>query len=108
MIDSLVPILYKAAMALENKNTPATKESANTLYIHWDYHPHGLQRGALHKIFNDTLSQSLDFTKMQVAISRPKNLRDALTRTELSLPNNFDLNEVIEGLRSSDRSDGSV
>jgi hypothetical protein len=45
---------------------------------------------------------------MQVAISRPKNLRDALTRTELSLPNNFDLNEVIEGLRSSDRSEGSV
>jgi hypothetical protein len=83
-------------------------ESAYTLYIHWDYHPHGLQRGAIHKIFNDTLSQSLDYIKMQVAISRPKNLRDALTRTELSLPNNFDLNEVIEGLRSSDRSDGSV
>jgi len=106
-IEHLAPLLLKAAKTLDNKQTRPCNENNNTLYIHWGYHPHGLQWTVIRKIYNDTLSQSVDYDKMQVAISRPRNLRDTLTRTELSLPNDLNLNKIIEHLRSQQPNDNS-
>jgi hypothetical protein len=103
----LAPLLLKAAETLDNKQTCPLNENDNTLYIHWGYQPHGLHRAVIRKIYNDTLSQSLDYDKMQVDISRPRNLRDALTCTELSLPNALNLNKIIEQLHSQQLNDNN-
>lgn len=64
------------------------------LYIHWQYHPNGIQRHTLREIYNATLEACNPFQKgMIVAMSRPKNLREMLTRTRLQEP---------EGERASD------
>ena len=65
-----------------------------SLYLHWEYHPNGIQRQRLRAIFKETLEACNPFKQgMIVAMSRPKNLRDLLTRTTLQEP---------EGERASD------
>ena len=65
-----------------------------SLYLHWEYHPNGIQRQTLRAIFKETLEACNPFKQgMIVAMSRPKNLRDLLTRTTLQEP---------EGERASD------
>ena len=68
----------------------------NKLYLHWKYHPKGLQRQDIRQTFNTNLRQHIPFEKMVIAMSRPKNLRDVLTRTTLKLPEDFNLNKLIE------------
>jgi hypothetical protein len=79
----------------ENKNNPLEEEAApfsneianKSLYLHWKYHPAGLQRDTLRAIFDATLKDCNPFKKgMTIAMSRPKNLRDLLTRTTLNEP----------------------
>jgi len=83
-ITNISPILLEAAHAISktNKSGAAPLHSpSNTLYLHWAYHPHGLQRKDIRRIFDNTLKPALDcYDKMQIAISRPKNLREILTR----------------------------
>jgi hypothetical protein len=71
-------------VALDNKaihpNFPPNANQ-NTLYIHWQHHPVGLQQTNIRRIYETTLQLYLPYEKMQIAISRPKNLRDILTRT---------------------------
>jgi hypothetical protein len=65
-----------------------------SLYLHWEYHPSGIKREQLREIFKSTLADCNPFQKgMIVAMARPKNLRDILTRTTLNEP---------EGERASD------
>jgi hypothetical protein len=77
----------------------ATAESSDaitnrSLYLHWEFHPKGIQRDTLRAIYDATLSHCNPFHNgMVIAMSRPKNLRDLLTRTTLSEP---------EGTRASD------
>jgi hypothetical protein len=79
----------------KNKNNSLDEEAASdqdntanrTLYLHWRYHPTGLQRDTLRAIYDATLKNCTPFKQgMTVAMSRPKNLRDLLTRTELNEP----------------------
>jgi hypothetical protein len=87
---------------LQNDSTPPTTPtptqsnsiSHRTLYIHWEYHPNGLQKDQIRSIYNSTLKDHDHFkTGMTIAISRPQNLRELLTKTELKEP---------EGSRASD------
>jgi hypothetical protein len=67
----------------------------NTLYIHWKYHPKGLQQLNILQLFNATLQPYIPFEKMTIAVSRPKNLRDTLTRAALKLPEDIQLSSLI-------------
>jgi hypothetical protein len=58
----------------------------STLYIHWEYHPHGLQRQQLRQMYNHILSSHSGFKRMIVAFSRPRNLRDLLMPTTMKEP----------------------
>ena len=77
----------------------ATAESSDaitnrSLYLHWEFHPKGIQRDTLRAIYDATLSHCNPFHNgMVIAMLRPKNLRDLITRTTLSEP---------EGTRASD------
>jgi hypothetical protein len=48
-------------------------------------------------LFNrEKRNTNLDFDKMTVAISRPTNLRDKLTKAKLLAPENTDVNKLIQ------------
>jgi len=47
------------------------------------------------------LEPHLDFDKMIVAISRPMNLRDRLTRAALREPRNLNITQLIQELSTS-------
>jgi hypothetical protein len=96
LIQDLAPLFLNAAATLTNNSQPnQPKENNSILYIHWTYHPHGLQRKDIRAAYNSTLKPLLDYDKMTVAISRPRNLRDELTKTKLAATPAFDIDTII-------------
>jgi hypothetical protein len=74
-LDDLQPLLMQAAANIDSKSSlPSTTDNPSTLYIQWTYHPHGIQRHDLRRIYNDTLNEHIPFDKMQVAVARPIKL----------------------------------
>ncbi len=60
-------------------------DTTNTLYLHWPYHPKGLQRQQIRHLYDTILKPTLlEYYNMQIVVSCPKNLRDLLTKTALS------------------------
>jgi hypothetical protein len=97
-IEVLAPLITQVASTLKHHYTISKQtrdRDQNTLYIHWPFHPHGIQRHTIRQLFNNILQPHIPVDKMQVAISRPKNLKDILTRTALSLPNDLSLDTMI-------------
>eukprot|EP00978_Attheya_sp_CCMP212_P018548 scaffold50888_cov61-Attheya_sp.AAC.1 len=62
-------------------------EPKDTLFFHLEYHPRGIPRHAIRDIYKESLEPHSGFKRMVVAFSRPKNLRDALMRTQMDKPN---------------------
>ena len=92
-IEQLTPLLMQAAVNLDNATWQpnyASPSTQNILYIHWRHHPGGLQRAEIRRIFESTLQPYLPYERMQIAMSRPKNLREVLTKTALSDTVNID------------------
>jgi hypothetical protein len=87
--------LLKATLISQpQKNLNDSSIENRALYLHWQYHPHGIQRGTLRALYKDTLEACTPFQNgMVVAMSRPKNLRDLLTRTTM---------QELAGERASD------
>jgi hypothetical protein len=97
-IENLTSLFSQAAASLDTafKHHRKTEDEEETLFIHWSYHPRGLQRSDIRQIFNETLQPHLPYKKVTIAISHPKNLREVLTRTALSLPDDCTVqNEFI-------------
>jgi hypothetical protein len=61
-------------------------EPKDTLFFHLEYHPRGIPRHTIRDIYNESLEPHSGFKRMVVAFSRPKNLRDALMRTQMDEP----------------------
>jgi hypothetical protein len=75
-----MPILQQKSVQLNNVHAQQTSQTnSNTLYIYQIYHPYGIQSNDIRKLFNIILEPILDFDRMTVAMSRPRNLRDTLT-----------------------------
>jgi hypothetical protein len=69
-LEQLTPLIIQAAADLDNKTWQPNNTSSctqNTLFIHWQH----------------------------IAISRPKNLRDILTKTAILNTNNINIPEII-------------
>jgi hypothetical protein len=104
-LPSLTPIITQAAQILDKNPNHISKDkdiNSNTLYIHRTYHPCGLKRRDIRQIFDKTLQPHLPFKRMTVAVSRPLNLRDILTKTKLQLPASLDIKLLIEDIKSRD------
>jgi hypothetical protein len=100
-IENLSKLFYQAANSLDNaaKNSKVKdRNNANTLFIHWPYHPSGLKNSTIKKIYKDTLEPHLNYDKMIIAISRPRNLKDTLTKATLSLPDSETIQHQIATL----------
>jgi hypothetical protein len=102
-LESLRPILTQAAMTLHPEaiaRSSSTSDTEDTLFIHLRHHPKGLQQSDIRRIYNETLSKFNIHDKMTVAISRPKNLRDVLTKTSLILPREKTVEDFISKLKA--------
>jgi hypothetical protein len=77
------------------QNNALNTTNDNTLYIHWTYHPKDLQHQDIRHLYNNILQPHIPQNRMVIAVSRPKNLRDVLTKTELKLPKNIKLQNLI-------------
>jgi hypothetical protein len=96
-LENLSSLLLQAAASIDRPPSICNQEeNGSTLYIHWNFHPKGIQRQTLRKLYNNTLKDIIPFERMQVAISRPRNLRDILTKAAITLPHGYDMNKVIQ------------
>jgi len=96
-IEDISPLLLQAANNLDRQPiNHATDTGKSTLYIHWTHHPKGPQRRDIRHIYNDTLKDILPYDRMQIALSRPKNLRDILTRAAVKLPPDQNIDAIIQ------------
>jgi len=97
-IENLIPILMQAAASLNSSVTQHRLNSPNetqTLYLHWSYHPHGIQRTKLRQLYNEYLAPVLNYDKMVIAMSRPRNLKDLLTKTALTPTTSRDATNMV-------------
>jgi hypothetical protein len=87
-LESLIPLISEAAASLNYHSKTSRNNDSNTFYSHWPCHPNGIQRQTIRHLYDNILKGHILFDKMQVAISRPKNLKDFLTCTKLTVPDN--------------------
>ena len=87
---------HQRCMRLLNKALPINNDNSNTLYIHWAYQPNGLQQKDIRDRYNAILQPHLNYDHMQIAIARPRNLKDTLTRSALTIPPHMDLGNLIQ------------
>jgi hypothetical protein len=100
-LQDLSPLFTNAAATLANEahRSPPVLHS-KVLYIHWVFHPNRLQRSDIRMAYNKTLQPLLDYDKMTVAISRPHNLQDKLTKTQLQTSSSLDIQKLIQDQNS--------
>jgi len=53
-------------------------------YLHWQYHPKGIQRAKIRQLYDRHLAQVLGYVNMVITMSRPINLKDILTKAALA------------------------
>jgi len=95
-LENLIPLISEAAASLDCQFKTRRNNDSNTLYIHWPYYPNGIQRQTIRRLYNNILKEHIPFDNMQVTISRPKNIRDILTCTKLTVPDNLCLQTLIK------------
>jgi hypothetical protein len=103
-LEGLTPILYQAALSIDAPSiTTATNKKADesTLFIHRVFHPNGLQRTDIRKLYKQILEPVLTYNKMIVAMSRPTNLRDVLTKAAFMLPTGVDITSLIDAINQT-------
>ena len=61
------------------RNSAKEDATKNTLFLHIDYHPRGIQRKQIRSLYDRHLRGNLpdSFENMVVAVSRPQNIRNA-------------------------------
>jgi hypothetical protein len=103
-LEGLTPILYQAALSIDAPSITTTtnkKADESTLFIHRVFHPNGLQRTDIRKLYKQILEPVLTYNKMIVAMSRPTNLRDVLTKAAFMLPTGVDITSLIDAINQT-------
>jgi hypothetical protein len=98
-LQDISPLLQNAAATLDDKaiNFRAKpKDPDNIIFIHKTFHPYGIQRKDIRRHFQTILEPHLNGEKMTVAISRPTNLRDILTKAKLKLSDDIDVDKLVQ------------
>jgi len=63
-IKELTPLLLQAASTLDRQNIQLKENNKqSTIYIHWTYHPNGLQQRDLRRAFDTTLNDTLPYNR---------------------------------------------
>jgi len=84
--NNIIPLIQTAASNIDSLNIKASQQKTTddeTLYIHWRHHPSNIPKRKIRQIYDQTLRGNDGYHNMTLAVSRPKNLRDMLCRTDL-------------------------
>jgi hypothetical protein len=84
-----------------SNSTKMSATNKRTLFLHWKYHPNDITRQALRRLYGETLAGKDGFDKMTICYSRPRNLREALTKTSLLEPEGERVSDLINSLDPS-------
>jgi hypothetical protein len=98
-LQTITPLLQNAAATLDNKAVSLRakpNDPDNVIFIHKTFHPHGIQRKDIRRLYQRILEPHLNGEKMTVAISRPTNLRDVLTKARIVLPDDIDVQKLVQ------------
>jgi hypothetical protein len=98
-IDNLRPLFEQAALRLDrkpNQQTNTTATNDNTIFLHRTYHPFGPSRNIIRYAFQQILEPVLDYDRMIIATARPSNLRDLLTKARLNLPDDINIQNMLD------------
>ena len=104
-LEDLIPILRSAAATIDNAANNIQEQSIDlksdeALYIHWQFHPKDINKSKIRQIYNTTLKGHDNFQHMRVAMARPKNLRDILCHTNLSMIPHHNVSDILHNLPS--------
>lgn len=84
---TVVTLTQEASQRLSNENPGNTEKTTKTIQkpiiFHLPFHPRGIQRRTIRKIFNETVGRHIKDRQLIVAVSRPLNLQDRLCNTKL-------------------------
>jgi hypothetical protein len=98
-LDSQIPLVLQAANKLDHRSSLLPVHPNNkmeNLYIHWLHHPNGLQRSDIRQSYDKILKPFLPFDKMQIAVSRPRSLRDILVKAKLTPFKKTSIEAILE------------
>jgi hypothetical protein len=75
--------------SLDNKETASNRckaklQTEDTAFLHWVYHPRDITKNTLQNIYNNSLRGHDNFKDMRITMSRPKNLKDILCKSNLA------------------------
>jgi hypothetical protein len=103
--NSVRELFTEAAAAIDRaigRHTSSESRRAdprNTLFYHLEYHPRGLTRHTIRVEYNFTgcVNES-GFSRLIIAFSRPRNLRDALMQTKLEEPDGSRASDIFNSI----------
>jgi len=104
-LENLYPLLKSAAANIEYSNIRERNEKSrhdDTMYIHWPFHPTDISKNKIRRIYNQTLQGHDGFKNLKMAISRPKNLRDILCKTDLPIIQNKNVSDILKQINADD------
>ena len=87
----------------KNLSHPKNKNKTNKkIFFHLEYHPSGVQQKHIRKIFNETCSLLTEETKTQliIAFSRPKNLQEKISCTQLERPEGKRVSIILHNMKN--------
>jgi hypothetical protein len=105
LLEELIPTLRSAAANIDNSLNHRSRHNEHnkdeTLYIHWKFHPKDIDKAKIRQLYDRTLKGHDNFTQMRIAMSRPKNLRDILCRTDIpNIPDN-NASNILKKIRDN-------
>lgn len=84
---NLLPLFLEITRRLEKKgyhqNQRGIEDFRQPIYFHLKYHPRGIHRLNIRKIFTETIAPMLKNRRLVVAVSRQRNLGDRVCNTTL-------------------------
>jgi len=98
-LENLKPILEQAALHLDRHFQQPVHPAAsneNAIFLHRTYHPYGPGRSTIRHLYQWILEHVLNYDRMIIATARPSNLCDLLTRSKLTLPDNVNMQNIID------------
>jgi len=98
-LTNIIPILMETAESIDKQRHITNNSKPNnedTLFIHRVFHPYGLSRQDIRRLYSEILEPHLQFNRMTIAMSRPTNLRDLLTKASLTLPQDINIQRMIQ------------
>ena len=102
--EELDPLFLEAADNIDRRQNTAlathTRTSANSIFVHWEYHPRDISRQAIRQTFNAVLGPALAEanlpTRPTIAYSVPQNIGQCITRTQMQEPEGQRVSSCIQ------------